>query len=231
MVFGRRELPEGCLIIAGAYLPSRKEWIRRLFDEWERLRGQWVKYSYVHKKGKEYLLLFNVYGASMLLEVLQLIKEGGAKKVFFMGSLGGKDLPVGTLVLPSRIIDKTGLISVDTPQKLDTEPDESSVRRLKEVLANRRETFVEGEIASVPCVLHGIEHISDFVERQQRILGVECETSTLFHFSRKESLEAYALLYISDNKKHDIISSSESLLSARRRALTAITLVAVEVLE
>ena len=229
-VFGRRELPERCLIFAGAYLPARKEWVRSVFDKWERIRGQWVKYSFAYKKGKEYLLVFNVYGASMILEVLQLVKEGGAKKVFFVGSLGGKDLPVGTLVLPRRIVDKTGFISVDTPGKLVAEPEEYSIRRLKEALHNQREAYVEGEVASVPCVLHGIEPVNDFVEQEQRILGVECETSTLFHFSRKDSLETYALLYVSDNRKHDIISGGKSLWEARRRALIAITLIATEVL-
>lgn len=36
---------------------------------------------------------------------------------FFVGSLGGKDLPVETLVLPTKIVDKTGFVSADDPSK------------------------------------------------------------------------------------------------------------------
>ena len=40
----------------------------------------------------------------MVLEIVQLLKEGEAKKVFFIGSLGGKELQIGTLVLPTRAL-------------------------------------------------------------------------------------------------------------------------------
>ena len=91
-VFGRRELPERCLIYAGAYLPIRKDWVRSLFDSWQRVQGQWVKFTFSRKNGVEYLVVFNVYGASMILEIVQVLKEGNTKKVFFVGSLGGKGL-------------------------------------------------------------------------------------------------------------------------------------------
>lgn len=109
-VFGRRKLPERCLIFAGAYLPTRKEWVRSLFDRWQRTKGQWVKFSFAHRYGSEYFLVFNVYGASMILEIIQLLKEGETKRVFLIGSLGGKDLPVGTLVLPQKQSIRQGLL-------------------------------------------------------------------------------------------------------------------------
>ncbi|MGQ9597033.1 MAG: hypothetical protein ACUVQY_07795 [Thermoproteota archaeon] len=46
---------------------------------------------------------------------------------FFVGSLGGKDLLVGTLVLPTKIVDKTGFVSADDPSKQIRSP----VHRLK----------------------------------------------------------------------------------------------------
>jgi len=230
-VFGRGKLPERSLIFAGAYLPTRKEWVRSVFDRWQRIRGQWVKFSFARRYESEYLLVFNVYGASMILEIVQLLKEGETKRVFFIGSLGGKDLPVGTLILPTKIVDKTGFVSLDTPGKLIAEPEEHHVNRLREILKSQGQAYEEGEIASVPCVLHGIELIKDFVEQDPRILGVECEMSTFFHYARKASLESYALLYVSDNRKHDVISGSKGLWEARRRALTTITRIATEVLE
>jgi purine-nucleoside phosphorylase len=229
-VFGRATLPESCLIYAGAYLPARKEWVRNLFDKWQRIEGQWVKYTFAHKHGSEYVIIFNVYGASMTLEIIELLKEGGAAKVFFIGSLGGKDLPVGTLVLPTRVVDKTGIVSADEPRKKVVRPDKRTVRSIKKTLKALGKAYVEGEIASVPCVLHNIEHIKGFIEKDPRLIGVECETSAFYHYSAKESLESYALLYVSDNRQHDIISGGKDLREARRKALQAITFVATEVL-
>ncbi len=230
-IFGRRRLPERCLIYAGAYVPRRKGWVRSLFDKWQRMRGYWIRCSFAFKDGREYLLIFNVYGAAVILETIQLLRDGGAKRVFFIGSLGGKDLPVGTLVLPTRIVDKTGFVSADNPNKQVVEPEEDSLKRLRRVLEDLGQAYVEGTIVSVPCVLHNIDHVKRFVEEEASVIGVEIETSTFLHYSQKEGLESYALLYISDNRKHDIISGAKSVQEARRKSLKTITKVAMKTLE
>lgn len=194
-IFGRRELPERCLIYAGSYVPERKGWIKTRFGKWQRITGYWVKYSFARRDGREYLLVFNVYGAAMILEVIQLLKEGGAKKIFLIDALGGKDLPIGTLVLPTRIFDETGFVSADEPNKKIVKPQEESIKRMKKVLNNLGQAYIEGEIVSVPCVLHNINHIKRSVEENTNIIGVELDTSTFYHYTVKENLESYALLY------------------------------------
>lgn len=147
-------MPERCLIYAGAYVPKRKEWVKSLFDRWQRIRGYWVRYSFASKNGREYLLVFNVYGAAVTLEVIRLLKDGGVKRVFFIGSLGGKELPVGTLVLPTKIVDKTGFVAADSQNKQIVEPKEDSLKKSRRVLEDLGQAYVEGTIVSVPCVLH-----------------------------------------------------------------------------
>jgi len=230
-IFGRRRLPERCMIYAGSYIPKRKDWVKSLFDRWQRIRGHWVKYSFASSDGVEYLLIFNVYGAAMILEIIKLLKDGGAKRVFFIGALGGKHLPVGTLVLPTKIIDKTGFVSLDDPNRQFVEPKKDSLERLRETIKGSSQTHVEGTVVSVPCVLHNIDHIKKFVEENSSILGAELETSTFYHYSHKEHFESYALLYISDNKKHDIISGAKNVQEARKKSLKTITKVAVEILK
>jgi len=229
-VFGRERLPERCLIYAGAYVPERREWVKNFFDKWSRIRGNWVKYSFATKKGREYILVFNVYGGAMTLELLLLLKDGGVKKLFFAGSMGGKDLPIGTLVVPTKVIDKSGLVLIDDPTKQIVEPDQNSLKRLREVLNRLGEKYVEGETASVPCVLHNISHIKTFIEQRTSTLGVDLETSTFYYYSQKEGFQNHALLYISDNKDHDIISQAKTVQEARKKALKTITLVAIETL-
>lgn len=90
VVFDRTKLPEASIIYAGAYFPRRYATIRKLFDHRSRIKGHWVKYSFAKRGGKEFLLLFNIYGAAMTLEALSLLRDGGVKSVFFIGSMGAK---------------------------------------------------------------------------------------------------------------------------------------------
>ena len=98
------------------------------------MKGNWVKYTFATKEGKEYLLVYNVYGGAVTLEVLQLLKDGNAKKVFFVGSLGGKDLDIGTIVVPTRVVDEAGIVSVDAPHVQIVEPEEKSLKKLRGTL-------------------------------------------------------------------------------------------------
>lgn len=229
-IFGRERLPSSCLIYAGAYLPLRKEWVRNKFDEWERVRGSWIRFTFSRKGDKEFLVVFNVYGSQLLLEVLHLLKDGESKKVFFAGSVGAKYLPVGALILPIEAIDKTGMVSVDDPERKIVCAEQMSLTRIRSILRTLQVDWTEGNTASVPCVLHDIKRVKDFVERENSIVGIDMELSNFIHFSQKLGLESGALVYVSDNKKHDVISSSRTVHEARRKSLRIITQVAIEFL-
>ena len=229
-IFGRNSLPESCIIYGGAYIPERKDWIRSVFDKWQRIEGYWGRHSYAYRNQREYLLIFSVYGPPMVLEICSLLKDGGAKKVFFIGSMGGKDLPVGTIVLPSKVIDKIGYVSADNPGKQIVQPNEYSLNKMRETLAKFKIDYVAGETVAVPCVFHNIQHIQDFVEQEKSVLGVEMETSAFYHYAQKEGFESYALLYVSDNRQHDIISKAKDVRDARKKSLKTMTLIATEIL-
>jgi len=230
-IFGRKKLPERCLIYGGFYVPQRKEWVRSFFDAWSRIKGNWVKYSFATRNGREYLLVFNVYGGAVTLELIHLLKDGEAKKVFFIGSMGGKDLPIGTLVVPTEVVDKAGLVMVYDPSKQIIKADRNSLKLLKTVLNRLGQDHVEGKIVSVPCALHKIRHVKDFIKQDVNVLGVELETSTFCFYSQKEGLENYVLLYVSDNRDYDIISQAKTVKEARKKALKTITHIALETLD
>jgi len=228
--FGRSKLPERCLIYGGVYGARRKDWVRRSFDRWNRIRGNWMKYAFATKKRRNYMVVFNVYGGSMTLELLRLLRDGGVKRVFFVGSLGAKDLPIGTIVLPSKVIDRAGPVLVDDPSNEIVEPDGNCFRRLREALHDLGVDHVDGTITSVPCVLHNLPEVKRLVEQDPTVLGVELEMSTFYYYSKRDGLENYALLYVSDNEQHSIISRAKNVREARRNALRTITCVALELM-
>ncbi len=167
----------------------------------------------------------------MTLELIHLLKDGEAKKVFFIGSMGGKDLPIGTLVVPTEVVDKAGLVMVYDPSKQIIKADRNSLKRLITVLNRLGQDHVEGKIVSVPCALHKISHVKDFIKQDVDVLGVELETSTFTFYSQKEGLENYVLLYVSDNRDYDIISQAKTVKEARKKALKTITHIALETLD
>jgi len=229
-VFGREKLPERCILYGGAYVPRRKKVVRRLFDKWTRIRGNWVKYTYVKIDEVEYLLVFNVYGGAIVLEVLHLLKDGGVRQVFFVGSMYAKRLPIGAIVIPSKIVDKAGPALVDNPQVSIVEPDPTSLRSLKATLKAEGIPHVHANTVSVPCALHEIEHVKQLIEKDENIAGVEMEVSTFYYFSRRLGLKSYALLYVSDNQKYGLISKAKSVWEARREAIGKTTRIALAVL-
>ena len=165
-----------------------------------------------------------------MLEVLQILREGGVRRVFFVGSMYAKALKIGTLVIPSTVVDRAGLVMVDDPVKIVTKPYVTLFEETKGALEVRGMSYVQGKIASVPCVFHGIDHVKEFVDESDDILGVEAEVSTFYHFTKKLGLKGYVLLYVSDNRRYGIMSESKQVREAKRKALRSVTRVALEIL-
>jgi purine-nucleoside phosphorylase len=228
--FGKKTLPERCIIFAGAYVPSRKDTIRPLFDKWRLVRANWLPYAFAGKQRKNYLILFNIYGASMTLEALHLLKDGGASSVFFIGSMFAKHVPIGTPVIPIGVVDKAGIVLIDDPTRTTVVPANSSVKALKLAFRRLSVHFEEARVVSVPCVLHGVGSVTKFIENSEDIEGVEMEASTFLHFTQKLHMTSYAVLYVSDNKRVDVISPVKKVREARRKALRSITKVALDLL-
>ena len=115
VVFGRTKLPKVCVIYAGVHLSQRIDSVKQLFDKSSETKENFVKSAFAKKHGKEFLLCFGVYGAVATIELLQCLKDGGAKAVIFVGSIGAKTLPVGTIVLPVTVIDRAGIVFAGRP--------------------------------------------------------------------------------------------------------------------
>lgn len=228
--FGRDRLPRRAIIGAGVYSPGRMAAFRRQFDRWERIRGQWVRYSFARCGKKEYAVLFGVYGAAMMLETVQLLRDGGVRSVYMVGSMGARSLPIGTVVVPTSIEDRAGVVVVDNPHAKSSTPNQRMLDLTRNELEARDIPFSEGKVVSVPAVLHGIDHLEKHV-RGRDLVGHEMEGSTFLHFTRKHGVAAGALFYVSDNEKHSIIAGAVDVRKARRRALLSAASVAVAVLQ
>jgi purine-nucleoside phosphorylase len=190
----------------------------------------WVRYSFAEQDNKKFLLVFNVYGAAMMLEVLNLLSDGGVKSVFFVGSAGARSLDVGTIVVPTEVVDRAGVVQVATSGKDVVRPPEAESESVEKALMEKSWGFAKRRVVSVPAVLHGIDHIMNYMQAREDSEIHEMELSTFYHFAKKIGLHAYALIYVSDNEKHSIASAEMKTSLARREALLRITKIAQSVL-
>src|SRR5207249_12261412 len=106
VVFGRAKLPARCIVYGGAYLAERKEVVRSVFGEWTRLKGTWIRYVYARSAGKEFLVVFNVYGGAAAQEGPHVPPAGGPRAAFFLRSMSATTRPIGPLRTPVRSVDR-----------------------------------------------------------------------------------------------------------------------------
>jgi purine-nucleoside phosphorylase len=230
IVFGRDKLPERCIVFAGVYSPNRLRSALRLFDRHSRVKGMLVKYSFAEKNNKKFLLLFNVYGAAMMLDEFSLLIDGGVKSVFFIGSAGAKSLDIGTIVLPTSVIDRAGVVQIDTRGEDIIAPPEGATESLEETLTEMEFGFTRTKVVSVPGVAHGIDRVTNYVRSRRDAEAYEMELSTFYHFAKKFGLRAYALVYVSDNDKRTVGRAGREAQLVRENALPRMTRVAQAVL-
>ncbi len=131
-VFGRDQLPPASLLCGGAYVPWKREGVRSLLPGGTRLAGTWVRYSYTESGRRQILVLFNVYGASIALEVLRLLEDGGAAEFrpLVPSNIRGKEL--GEMMWTPRLIFLIRRVSDDGFSRLRwAEASASSTIRLR----------------------------------------------------------------------------------------------------
>lgn len=214
-VFERKDLPKTVIIRAGGYYQERSQMLLSQFDNTEDLRVEWCPFTYAKFKASEYLVIFNVYGASITLEILQILKEGGVENVLFIGSMFSKNYDIGEYLLITEVIDRTGLVHVDTNGESNVMVNPVFIDQLSKFYHKQSTNFQKAKIMSVPCVLHGIESIHKELGDDDSLEGVEMELSTFYHFGQKLGLNLYSFLYVSDNPSHHMMTTNLSIRELR----------------
>lgn len=229
-LFGREELPDTVFLYPGAYSPDRSNSFLSIFDSNTEIKGSWLPFSYTVYKGTEYMVIFNIFGASITLDALQLMKKCNVKKVIFIGLMYSKNLDVGTHVIVNTVFDQAGIVLLDTEGKDVIKVDISNINRQKEAYEQMGIQYQEACIVSVPSVVHGIKQVEEYIE-QEHIQGLELEMSTLHHFGNKIGLEIYSFQVVSDNPEHSLFDRSKSISQLRIEGRNLAGYVALKMLE
>ncbi|HLC51774.1 MAG TPA: hypothetical protein VJI98_00850 [Candidatus Nanoarchaeia archaeon] len=223
-LFNKENFSNVGIIVAGTNSPEFEQKILSYFE-----RVIFSKDSVYHAhlallKGKEYPIVFNVYGAPALVDVLTEMHDGGCRNVVLVGyAYGGfKNLEIGEIVLPSMSYHFDGIYHALKLDKKAEVPDKDLRNILKELL----DKYVEGVNISVPAVTFQLPHIE---YKELDPITVEMETAACFSRSKEIGIRSAAILVISDNKKDSI--NDDRKKEIRRSAKEKVLKLVIENLE
>ncbi len=193
--FDRDTLPSVCFLFAGSSKHSFIDGILSNFDtvvfhEYSHFERVIAKHN-----GIEYLLLFQVYGAASMIDLMAVLNDGNVKKITFFGSAFGieKSLDVGDFIIPNKVQALEGVLNF----LHDTEyvfPDSEQSNLIKRKLRERNIKYLEGKTVSVPCVTAQPKY--EVFDKD--LIGLEMECSSFFFYAQKYNIVASALLVVSD---------------------------------
>lgn len=211
---GLENLPKTCLMVAGGFQkPSEIREILKLLKAHKAIKSSYMP-TYIAGKGKGNLLVvFGIVSAPRVLSMINLLHDGGCRKILFLGWAGARDLDIGSFILPERVRCLDGVVNIANPRVRYSCPDKGFFKKLKGLLDKNKIEYKKGTTVSVPVLLHKISHIE---KETKKYIAEEMELSSLFYFSKKVGIKAAGLLIVSDNEKYDILKWRNRLMARKR---------------
>lgn len=204
--FGKSKFSSIGIVVAGTNRIEFEKKILGLFDEVISSKDSVYHTHLVRKKGKFYPVIFNVYGAPAMIDVLGQMHDGGCRTVIFIGyAYGGfnDNLDVGTIVMPSKSYHFDGAYNVIYPNKKFNTPDKELLEKIEKLFMNKNIKYVEGNNISVPSVTFQLPHNNPKYKKIKPV-SLEMELSSCLSMSKDIGVRAAGILIISDNRKASI---------------------------
>ncbi len=204
-LFGRESFGSVGIVIAGTNSPKFERKILRLFDKVISSKDSVYHAHLVRKNNKEYPIVFNVYGAPAMVDVMTEMHDGGCYNLIFIGyAYGGfKNLDVGSIIVSDKSYHFDGIYHhIESDRKIDY-PDKELKRKLEVIFKKNKINFYNGTNVSVPAVSFQPRHAN---REYQKIkpLTLEMELAACFSRAKDIGIRSTGVLIISDNKSHSI---------------------------
>ncbi|MEK6934731.1 MAG: hypothetical protein AABW46_02525 [Nanoarchaeota archaeon] len=226
-LFGQESFESTGIVIAGTNPQEFEKSILSLFDKVISSKDSVYHGHLVEKAGKQYPIVFNVYGAPAMLDVLTEMYDGGCRNVLFIGyAYGGfkQNLEVGSVVVPSRSFHFDG----SYPQGKAVTPDKKLTSAVKKLFTQEGVDFHIGPNISVLAVTYQLPHANTRY-RNIKPVTVEMELASCLSRSREIGVRATGILIISDNRSSSI--GDEVKRELRHQAKTKILTSLIENIE
>lgn len=199
--FGQSKFSDIGIVLAGTIRDEFEKEVLGLFDK-VLSRKDSVYHSCLVKKGNEhYPLVFNVYGAPAMMDVITLMHDGGCRTIIFVGyAYGGfKNLDIGSVMIPDKAYHFEGIYHHIEPDKKASLPDIKLKRKIEEILEKSRIKYTNGANISVPAVTFQLPHNNPEYKKINPDT-VEMELAACLSRAKDIGMRAAGILIIGDNK-------------------------------
>lgn len=198
--FGVKILPSRAYLFAGI---SGKEKIDAVVGSFDRvLVHRHDCYERYLVSGSEAAVMFQLYGAPILCDLVTVLKDGGVKEAIFFGYACGlaDGMRVGDCVVPTQVQALDG-VSARIGAGTYTAPDADLTSLISDALQQKQIAFRRGKSVSVPATFwHGNEKVID-----PDAIALEMEFAAFCHCARVKGIKAAGVLVISDTRHQSLL--------------------------
>lgn len=203
--FGQSKFSDVGIVVAGTMREEFEKEILGLFDKVLSKKDSVYHSCLVQKGNEHYPVVFNVYGAPAMMDVITLMHDGGCRTIIFVGyAYGGlKNLEIGNIVIPDKAYHFEGIYHHIEPDKKASLPDMQLKRKIEEILKKSKIKYTTGTNISVPAVTFQLPH-NNLEYKKISPDTVEMELAACLSRAKDIGIRASGILIISDNKKLSI---------------------------
>lgn len=212
-LFGQESFERVGLVLAGTSHPKIEKQILSLFDKVISKKDAVYHAYLVEQDKKRYPIVFNVYGAPAMVDVMTEMHDGGCRTLIFVGyAYGGfRNLEIGTIVVPDKSYHFDGIYHPIEPDRKVAFADKKVMKKIEEVITLDKIKHVKGTNISVPAVTFQLPHAN---REYQRIKPstVEMELAACFSRAKDIGIRSAGVLVVSDNKTTHIGDDTKKVL-------------------
>ena len=202
----RTSLPQKCYIFAGTTLDEQKEKILSMFEKINFHKHDVYERYIVSDEEKEYLIIFQVYGAPLITDITHILNDGGVEIIIFIGAAFGihESLRIGNFVIPDQIQALDGLLKMNFNVDY-AYPDRGLNNTIKAIMQKKGEKYFEGKTVSVPSTFSQ----PDKSRHDNDVMALEIEFSSVCYFANAFNIACAGVLVISDTANHDLLDEQK----------------------
>ena len=201
---GRAVIGRVGIVVAGTIKKDVEKYILSLFDEVIESKDAVYHMHIVKKRKHIYPLIFNVYGAPAMVDLMTLMHDGGCRTIVFIGSAYGfKSIDVGSIVVPDKCYHFDGIYHPVEPDRKSGVPDDVLKEKVRQIFGQNKISYLTGTNISVPAVSFQPPHANKDYQKLQPI-SLEMELAACFSRGKDIGIRTVGILVISDSRSANI---------------------------
>lgn len=205
--FGVETLPPRAYLFAGTSERAKIDQVINSFGKVLFHRHDVCERYLVSGKKGDATIMFQLYGAPIMCDLMIVLKDGKVKEAVFFGGAFGipTDIQVGDCVVPTQVQTLDG-VTARLGADYYTAPSPDMVELISAALERRHIPFRRGKSASVPATFwHGDERQID-----PDAIALELEFAAFCHCAQTVGIKAGGMFVISDTKEQGLLDERPS---------------------